>query len=185
MSAQPDVAANLIGRLKRAVEEKDRRLLAIARRSLASPPGQDLRAVMELEGSLYGLPLSKRRYAHCYLIAGLFALHPVRLDDGSNLGASLAALANDKPNSRDSLRRRLAALVDADDEQLPVRLRQCIQLLAQAGFGVDFYVLLKNLFSWNSATRHVQRRWLKSFLDEPHGLPDAAVVSAPSSTTNA
>lgn len=189
MNNLPDPAANLVPRLSKAMDEKDRGMLAILRRGLAFPPGQDLRAVAELEGTLYGLSSNDMRRAYCYLVAGLMALYSEYAPSYGDFGDSLGQLYRAKPNSIDSLKRRLKALVEADDEQLPERLRACVQLLKQAGITPDFETLLKDLFDWNAEDRRVQRRWLRSFfrmlVDENESSTNPNAIQSTAASTQA
>lgn len=167
MSLHPHVRQRLLAKLIAATRPDTayRRLLAILRRSLAQPPGEDLRTVAELESGLFG-DYSERDRRHYYLVAGLFALHSKQAD-GVDIGHAFRRLQQDHPNAADSLTRRMAALVDADDAQLPERLRHAIQLLRQAEIGLDFAALLDDLLAWKQRSRRVQQRWLRHFLLRP------------------
>lgn len=178
---KPDLefGASFIKRLRAAAapETGDRRLLAILRRSLGQSPGEDLRAVAEIEGWIYGnLPERTRR--HCYLVAGLFALHP-HTAEGVDIGLALHNLQSEKNAAADSLRRRLSALVSSDDAQLPERLRQIIQLLRANDIGIDYGLLLSDMLDWRKSDRRVQRRWLRHFLHGKTATEPVATVQIP------
>lgn len=59
---------------------------------------------------------------------------------------------------------RFRALLTANDkEQLSYRLRQAIKLLKSQEIKIDFSVLLKNLYNWNSDKQWVQRKWAEGY----------------------
>lgn len=166
-------------------ETADRRLLAILRRSLASPPGQNLIAVAELEGGLFGKPTDRERRMY-YLVAGIFAVHGHHTKDrGFGLALRLLKQRDSAMANSDTLKRRLVALVGADDEQLPKRLRPCMQLLAKHEIGLDYLDLLQDLLSWNRPDRKVQQRWLRQFLTRTLKASASSEAAPDRSTTNA
>jgi CRISPR system Cascade subunit CasB len=67
------------------------------------------------------------------------------------------------PDNQNGLDRRVEALLDADDAQLPFRLRQAVRLLASNGVPVDWSRLLNDLLYWTHPERFVQRRWASSY----------------------
>lgn len=142
--------------------------LAELRRSLAFDPGTHaptfrvvesfaIHAKSKFEGDMY------------YLVAGLFALverpNPDRaaptFEHPRNLGASIAELYVARQSTR-SIEDRFIALLDADSEQLPYRLRQMIALLRETA-SIDWQTLLRDLRFWNLEDKSVQRRWAQAF----------------------
>jgi CRISPR system Cascade subunit CasB len=64
------------------------------------------------------------------------------------------------------LDRRVEILLDADEIQLPFRLRQAIQFLRSNRVRVNWFRLLDDLLYWNHPERRVQRRWARSYFAE-------------------
>ena len=60
-----------------------------------------------------------------------------------------------------STERRFVALLDADAEQLPHRLRQAIALLKDET--IDFGVLLNDLLYWHAQRKPSQLKWARDF----------------------
>lgn len=90
------------------------------------------------------------------------SLYP--LTDGSvsgNLGDSLRQVR--KPKFAKGLDRRIEILLDADEAQLPYRLRQAVHLLQSNRIGVNWPQLLKDLLYWTHPNRFVQRRLAQSY----------------------
>lgn len=90
------------------------------------------------------------------------SLYPMTDAGGSgDLGASLRQTR--KPKSAKGLDRRMEILLDADEAQLPYRLRQVIHLLQANRVRVDWPQLLYDLLYWTHSNRFVQRRWAQSY----------------------
>ena len=89
-------------------------------------------------------------------------LYP-RAEDGgkSDLGASLHQ-ARQAANSK-GLDRRIEILLDADETQLPFRLRQAVHFLASNRVRVSWPYLLDDLLDWSHPKRFVQERWARSY----------------------
>lgn len=162
----------LIAYLRRAQDPNhgDRALLAVLRRSLAQPPGEDLRAVAALEGLIVRLQGEhaldgERQRRLAYLVAGLLAWCRTRgSDNQASMGHCLAQLCRASVGDKQAaMERRLAQLADADEEQLPVLLRAAVHLFDQAGIAPDFSLLLRHLRAWDNPNRWVQRQWLRDF----------------------
>ena len=111
------------------LNEKDSKVRAVLRRSLAFEPGQYVPAYSYVEPFVKNEGNSWRREMH-YLIAGLWAAH-VR-EEQSNakmaIGSACQALYLDKDKSP-SIERRFITLLDSDQGQLPHRMRQMLALL--------------------------------------------------------
>jgi CRISPR system Cascade subunit CasB len=60
-----------------------------------------------------------------------------------------------------STERRFIALLDADSDQLPHRLRQMAALLKEQP--LDFDALLNDLLYWNSDKKRTQHVWARDF----------------------
>jgi CRISPR system Cascade subunit CasB len=101
------------------------------------------------------------RESACYVVAPLFALHPVAGGRG-NLGDHVRALAptgEPPPN----VERRFVGLLACDGEELPDALRQAVMLLKSNGVPVAWDRLLKDVQAWEHPDRYVQRNWSRSF----------------------
>jgi CRISPR system Cascade subunit CasB len=102
----------------------------------------------------------------------LATLYPLATHGGQgNLGQSLRA-ARGTDNSA-GLDRRMAALLDADTEQLRYRIGQAVRYLASQDVPVNWSRLLDDLLRWNHASRYIQRQWARSYYSG-EGEPAAA-----------
>lgn len=100
-------------------------------------------------------------YECAFLIATLYCSLKGR--KGSQLADELRYLEQDG-FSRDSLQRRMVALLDCQsNEKLAFRLRQVTKLLASQKRGLDWRQLFKDLKDWYHPDRFVQRRWANAF----------------------
>lgn len=103
-----------------------------------------------------------------YMIAALFASHPMNKEDG-NMGDSLSALKRRKMaeisegSGGDGIERRFVQLLKTDFDNLPIILRQQINLLKSNNIPVNWGQLLEDLQAWNHPDGYVQRNWAKSF----------------------
>ncbi len=89
-------------------------------------------------------------------------LYPMAEAGGSgNLGSSLRQARGIK--NLKGLDRRMEVLLDADEAQLPHRLRQAIHLLQSNRIKVNWPQLLEDLLYWSHSNRFVQRRWAQSY----------------------
>ncbi len=143
-----------------SLNKKDSKVRAILRRSLAFEPGQFVPAYPYVEPFLRNEDNFWRRETH-YLVAGLWAAHwrDERWGHPMSLGEACAALQ--AASGSTSTERRFIALLDADAEQLPHRLRQMITLLKE--FAIDFEALLKGLLYWNGDQKRTQNAWARDF----------------------
>lgn len=94
-----------------------------------------------------------------FLAASLYPMADA--GDPGNLGASLRKVHNSK-NAK-GLDWRMEVLLDADEAQLPHRLRQAIHLLQSNRIRVNWLQLLEDLLYWTHPNRFVQRRWAQSY----------------------
>lgn len=144
---------------------RDRGAMAALRRSLGRPPGSDPAVYPVVERFVPdGHDLDARRRA-LYLIAGLFALHPVQAD-GVSLARAFGRLMLQRQS--DSVEKRFIALLSVDDDQLPNFLRQAVTLLAADHIGLDYAALLDDAGVWmrpwaSEARDRVRQRWARDF----------------------
>jgi len=100
--------------------------------------------------------------ANYFLITTLFPL----IDEGGrgNFGSALRqARPIEKPNDRKPLDRRVEILLDADDAQLPFRLRQAVRLLKSKEIKVNWQSLAEDILSWTHPKRYVQQNWARAY----------------------
>jgi CRISPR system Cascade subunit CasB len=131
---------------------------AILRRSLSCPPGTWPASFPYVE------PWVRNRYpwerSMAYLVAGLSAAS--RGSAGADdLGRAVAKLRSSTGSG--SVESRFIALLDADAEQLPHRLRQMTTLMSSHGIAPDWARLRRDLDRWLHPDRIVQQRWARSF----------------------
>ena len=60
----------------------------------------------------------------------------------------------------------MMTLLDADEIQLPFRLRQAVQFLQSKRVALNWPRLLQYLLFWNAHDRYVQRQWAVSYFYE-------------------
>jgi len=107
------------------------------------------------------LPPAVPRYQEpaYFLLATLF---PLADDGGSgNFGAALRRAR--KSENAPGLDRRVEVLLDADEIQLPFRLRQATRFVASNQARVDWTQLLDDLLQWTHPSRRVQQNWARGF----------------------
>ncbi|MEQ6889073.1 type I-E CRISPR-associated protein Cse2/CasB [Halomonas sp. CS7] len=140
--------------------------MAVLRRSLSFSPGAYPPAYPFVERFVPSKrhPQDARRLA-LYVVAGLFALHPVSAD--RSLSSSLGELMQRRESA--SIEKRFIALLGADPETLPVYLRQVITLLAADDLGLDYARLLNDLSfylnTWLDPEHRdrIRQRWARDF----------------------
>lgn len=123
-----------------------------------------------------------------FLVATLYAFGTRRdsLRPGNpprSLGASLRRIRGDGGDERrSSLDKRVEALLEADREQLPFRLRQIVSLLKANEVAVNWPQLLRDILWWESPLRSVQRRWAEDFYVGAYELPTSSIPAESEST---
>lgn len=152
--------AGLIEMLK-SMNQKDTKVRAVLRRSLAFEPGRYAPAFPYVE-RVVGDDDNPWRREMLYLVAGLWAWHWREGQGGQSvsLGKACAdyyAATGFSP----SVERRFIALLDADQDQLPYRLRQMVSLLKD--HPIDFESLLKGLVYWDGDRKRTQNAWAREF----------------------
>jgi len=141
--------------------DKDTRVRAVLKRSLAFDPGRFVPAYPYVEPFLKDEDNSWRREVF-YLVAGLWAAQwKEERSSAAPMSLGKACAAHQKASGSTNTERRFIALLDADSSQLPNRLRQMIALLRDQP--IDFEALLKDLLFWNDDQRHTQNTWARDF----------------------
>ena len=77
-----------------------------------------------------------------------------------------------------STERRFITLLDADEDQLPHRLRQMVALLKE--YTLDFEDLLSSLLHWQDDTKWVQNAMARDFYRNLHTNGDMSAQTTPS-----
>ena len=142
------------------LNEKDTKVRAVLRRSLAFDPGAFVPAYPYVEPFLKGEDNPWRREIF-YLVAGLWAAHWRESRNGTPLSIGKACAAYQTASGSSSTERRFINLLDADCDQLSHRLRQIVALLKEQV--IDFDTLLKGLLYWNDDQKRTQNGWARDF----------------------
>ena len=142
------------------LNEKDTKVKAVLRRSLAFDPGAFVPAYPYVEPFLKGEDNPWRREIF-YLVAGIWAAHWREGRSGAQLSIGKACAAYQAASGSSSTERRFINLLDADCDQLPHRLRQMAALLKEQV--IDFDALLKGLLYWNDDQKRTQNSWARDF----------------------
>ncbi len=145
------------------LNEKDTKVRAVLRRSLAFKPGAYPSAYPYVEPFFKGEGSSWRREAH-YLVAGLWAAHWREGSRGQPTSLAKACASHWKVSGSTSTERRFIALLDSDQDQLPHRLRQMVALLKDQA--IDFDVLLTGLLYWSDEHKRTQNAWARDFYQD-------------------
>ena len=133
---------------------------AVLRRSLALPPGEYSPAFAYVEPFLTADVKPWRRQMF-YLVAGLWAAYWREGKTTAPMSIGKACAVHRAITGSSSTERRFIALLDADSDQLPRRLRQVVALLREQP--LDYNALLHDLFLWNSDEKHTQKAWARDF----------------------
>jgi len=180
--------SGLIAWLER-LTETDGKAKAVLRRSLAFDPGRHIPAFPYVEPFLKGEAEGWRRQVH-YLVAALWAAHWREGQPQTNIKLAVAVGLHDKER-RDKLsakerskptstEKRFITLIDADEDQLPHRLRQMVALLGEQP--IDFDALLNDLLGWKRDDKRFQNAWARGFYrtmnPSSQNEPDAATETA-------
>ncbi|MFN3392457.1 MAG: type I-E CRISPR-associated protein Cse2/CasB [Meiothermus ruber] len=161
--------------------------LARMRRSLDDAGAEVVPLVEGFLGRIQGEREDRWERVCYYLVAGLWAstvssseLEQLRKEEeepevGQNdeggvnkgyrrtLGHAVAQLYLAREQSK-SIEQRFIALLDADEEQLPYRLRQMVRLIkSQEGIRIYWSELLRDLLAWNRERKPVQQKWARAF----------------------
>lgn len=142
------------------LNEKDTKVRAVLRRSLAFDPGRFAPAYPYVEPFVKDEDNSWRREVF-YLVAGLWALHWREGQRGQPMPFGKACAVYQAASGSTNTERRFITLLDADSDQLPHRLRQMIALLKDQD--IDFDNLLKGLLYWNDDQKRTQNAWARDF----------------------
>jgi CRISPR system Cascade subunit CasB len=158
-------APDFIQHLKR-LADNDRGALAVLRRGAGFAPGAYPPAFPYVERFVphEEHAQGQRRLAR-YMVATLFALHPEH-SAGCSLAAAFGRLMRERDSA--SLENRFVALLAAEPEELPVRLRHIVTLLASGSIGCDYAALELDLAHWLNpfgpeSRDRVRQQWARDF----------------------
>lgn len=102
-----------------------------------------------------------------FLVATLYPLVEAQRNEAEgrrkSFGLSLRKAQAQAKQNADGFDRRFAALLDADENQLPFRLRQLISLHKSTNTPVAWRALLKDLTNWTHPDRFVQEQWARHY----------------------
>ena len=142
------------------MNEKDTKVRAVLRRSLAFDPGKCVRAFPYVEPFVKNEDNSWRREMH-YLVAGLWAAHWREGKKGEPVPLGKACAIHQETTGSKSTESRFINVLDADRDQLPHRLRQIVALLKDQT--LDFERLLTGLLYWSDDRKRTQNAWARDF----------------------
>lgn len=174
-----DRAERFAAYLSGLAQREDRAALAALRRGLGKPAGT---APEMYPYIVPWLSPSASRWEEdaVYLVASLFALHPLSWPEGDSgarsFGSSFGRLA--RLTGSEGPERRFVALLGCPSEGLPDHLRQAVGLLKSKLVPVHWAQLLRDIRNWSSERRTVQRRWARDFWGTP-APEDADLVDSP------
>ena len=176
----PEQPHPFIAYLQSLTERESRGSLAALRRGLGQPPGATADMYPYIIPWLPQEATPNQESAY-YLVASLFAYHPVSCDNG-NLGTHLAQTQKADENV-DALERRFIALLSTHPEDLPDYLRQAISYLkSKDETPVNWNQLFRDLQNWGRPDRRVQKAWAQAFWSR-RNIPAESTQTAPDQPT--
>lgn len=166
----PDRVSAFVAHLQRLAERDDRGALAALRRSLQEPSGVAMSACPHV---VPFLPSEQDGYRErsFFLVAALFALHPVHAQ-GVSLGHAFRRIDGGAGN--ESTRARFVALLDAHPDDVADHLRHAVSLARAHDVPLDWVRTLKDLLAWRAPDRWAQRRLAHDFWHADGPAGDAA-----------
>lgn len=141
--------------------EDNRGTLAVLRRGLMGDPVNDLNLYRFVARRVPDVDRNTPREAVYYLVAALYALHPLNCENG-NLGDHLKQAAA-KRDDLEAAERRFTALLNTRLEDLNPPLRSAVTLLKQKELPVNWMALFSGLLRWDHPQKVTQRAWANSF----------------------
>lgn len=147
------------------LNERDSRVRAVLRRSLAFDPGTFPAAYPYVEPFLKDQDSHWRRQVH-YLVAALWASHWKAGRAESARPIAQATALHQLASGSTSTERRFITLLDSDANELPHRLRQMVALLKD--YSIDFDALLMDLQRWHARDKRTQNQWARQFYRTLH-----------------
>ncbi len=142
-------------------DREDRGALAALRRGLGKPVGTVPETYPYIVPWLPAAGRECDQNAH-FIIASLYALHPVHSDSSRSMGWTIHTTAAKRGESS-SAERRFVAMLNAHVDDLPHHLRHAVSLARTEGVPVNYTQLLTDLGRWPDERRWVQKRWASDF----------------------
>lgn len=142
--------------------ESNRGELAVLRRGLSYPPAEDVDMYRYIARFVPEAQRGTRRERIYYLVAALYAFHPLSTDENLNFGNHMAAAAQQMKDPA-STERRFTLLLNVDSDDLADYLRQAISFLKSKDVKVNWSRLFNDLNQWDLPGRPVQKRWANGF----------------------
>lgn len=171
--------ADFLTTLADPANPRSRGALAALRRGLGKSPGGAPGMFPYLVP--WTQKLNERDEEPFYLIASLFALHPLSWPADAedhpshDFGASMRVAQPTNPDLRAGIDRRFVALLNSDNEDVGEHLRQAVHLCKAKNIPVDWAELLHDVRRWDSMHHGTQRKWARTFWREaPPNPPDGA-----------
>ena len=164
MSEQDD--RDFIYYLKSLSDRDQRGALAALRRGLGKPPGNEPLTYPYVVPKLPNDLRSSEDEEPYYLVASLFALHPLSATEG-NMGSHLRELAPQTHADElpPNIVRRFVLLLSAHPNDLYKLLQPAVNLLKAGSVPIHWYQLLRDLKRWRyaDARSDVRRKWATDF----------------------
>ncbi len=148
-----------IDHLQSLAQKQERGALAALRRGLGQPVGAAPEMFRYVEPFLPKQRSQAQESAY-YLVASLFALHPVTGYIG-NMGNHMARTRSE--SGEDALERRFTALLAAHPDDLPDFLRQSVSYLKSKEVPINWNQLFWDLLNWDHPDHKVQKQWASAF----------------------
>ena len=142
------------------LNQKDTKVRAVLRRSLAFDPGAFPPAYPYVEPFVRNERDEWKREMH-YLVAGLWAANWREEHTAVPMAIGKACAAYQAASGSTSTERRFITLLDSSSGELPHRLRQVVALLKD--HSIDFEALLTGLVYWNDDRKRTQNGWARDF----------------------
>jgi CRISPR system Cascade subunit CasB len=170
MGSEPEIKLSpFIEYLTSLSSDSNREELAVFKRGLSSPPGQDVRMYRFIARFIPDKDRGTHRENIYYLIAALYGFHSKKTNDG-NFGNHMAEAARDMSDPA-STEKRFTLLLNTDIDDLPKYLRQAVSFLkahGSDGIPINWQALFKDLLNWDHPDKFVQRNWANSFWGYQH-----------------
>ncbi|NMD15041.1 MAG: type I-E CRISPR-associated protein Cse2/CasB [Caldisericales bacterium] len=167
-SKKTTVKSAFVESLEYLVEKSDRAGLATLRKGLGKEPG----TVTEMYKYVYSrIPGQTNLFDEkiYFLIASLFALwhqgkQKLEKDFEGDFGKTFNQI--NKNSKSESIEKRFTAIINSHFDDLPNHLRHAVSLAKSKDVPINWSFLLEDLKWWNNDDKRVQRKWMKSFLQE-------------------
>lgn len=135
---------------------KDSGAAAALRRGAGKEPGTQVAMFRFIYPFLKATRDPQRERAY-FLVASLFALHPVQRK-GISVGRAFRRLGTEE-----NVARRFTALLKSHEDDLYTPLFRAITLLKSKDIGLDWSQLTWDILQWDSQNMEVQRRWARDY----------------------